>query len=194
MRIVIASKNENKIAEVERVLEDVGFPVDIVRDAQWPDVEETEPTLAGNALLKARAVVDTTGLAAVADDTGLFVDALNGAPGVRSARFAGLDASDEANVSKLLSVMEHERNRSAHFKTAIAFVTPDGDELVVEGVLDGAIGSAQRGTNGFGYDPIFVVGNQTLAERSSEEKAHMSHRALALHELAAALRNTGRTL
>lgn len=190
MRIVIASKNRHKIAEVERVLEGVGFPVDIVRGARWPDVEETEPTLAGNALLKARAVVDATGLAAVADDTGLFVDALDGAPGVHSARYAGGNAADEANISKLLHAMEGVDDRQAHFKTVIAYVTSDGEETIVQGVLHGAIGSERRGAHGFGYDPVFVVDGRTLAEYTAQQKAAMSHRAIALRNLAAALRDS----
>jgi XTP/dITP diphosphohydrolase len=187
MRIVIASKNEHKIAEVERSLGDVGLDVDIVRGLRWPDVEETDKTLTGNALLKARAVVAATGLPAVADDTGLFVDALGGAPGVHSARYAGADASDEENVSKLLHELEGGEDRSARFVTAIAFVTPDGWELTVDGVLEGNIGTQRCGTNGFGYDPVFVVEGRTLAERTAQEKAVMSHRSRALRAFADSL-------
>ena len=191
MRIVIASKNEHESGEVRRILGDVGLDVDIVSGLRWPDVEETAKTLAGNALLKARAVVVATGLPAVADDTGLFVDALGGAPGVHSARYAGADASDEDNVSKLLRELEGGGDRSARFVTAIAYVTPSGHELTVEGVLEGSIETHRRGPNGFGYDPVFVVEGRTLAERTAAEKSVMSHRARAFRAFADALAEAG---
>ncbi|MGI9641743.1 MAG: non-canonical purine NTP pyrophosphatase, partial [Acidimicrobiia bacterium] len=138
-------------------------------------------------LLKARAVVTATGHAAVADDTGLEVDALDGAPGVHTARYAGLDATYEQNVTKLLAEMEGEQERSARFRTAVAMVTPSGDELVVEGVLEGSIPHQRRGDGGFGYDPVFEVDGRTLAEIPPEEKNAISHRALALRALAEAI-------
>lgn len=186
-RLVVASKNPDKIAEVEEVLAGLGVVREIVRDLDWPDVDETEPTLVGNALLKARAVQQVTGLTAVADDTGLEVDALGGEPGVHTARFAGLDATYADNVAKLLEEMEGVRKRSARFRTAIALVDPDGKELTVEGVVEGEITTEQRGQRGFGYDPVFAVRGRTFAEMGSEEKHRISHRALALRALAAAL-------
>lgn len=186
--VVVASKNPDKIAEVEAVLADLDPPVAVIPGHEWADIDETEDTLEGNALVKARAVCAATGHAAIADDTGLEVDALGGAPGVATARFAGEDATYQDNVAKLLADLRGERNRSARFRTAIALVTPSGEELVVEGVLEGVITEAGRGKGGFGYDPVFAVGGSTLAEISTDEKNRISHRALALRALAARLR------
>jgi len=185
--VVVASKNADKVAEVAAVLAGLDPPIVVIDGHTWPDVEETEDTLAGNALLKARAVVAASGHAAVADDTGLEVDALGGAPGVTTARYAGDDATYEDNVNKMLREMEGAKCRSARFRTAVALVTPEGDELVVEGVLDGAITMQRRGSGGFGYDPIFEVDGRTLAEISPTEKNVISHRAKALRALAEAL-------
>ena len=186
-RVVVASKNPDKIREVEAVLERTDHPWKIVRGLDWPDVDETEPTLEGNALLKALAVSEATGLAAIGDDTGLEVDALDGRPGVFSARFAGPEASYEQNVDRLLAELEGVSNRSARFRTAIAFVVPGSEPLIVEGVLEGAITEERRGNRGFGYDPVFVVGEHTYAEMSDDEKNKISHRARALRALVAAL-------
>lgn len=186
-RVVVASKNPDKVREVEQVLAALDLGIEVVRGLDWPDVEETEDTLEGNALLKARAVRDSTGLAALADDTGLEVDALGGAPGVRAARFAGPDAGYDQNVDKLLAMMEGAPDRRARFRTVVAVVDASGAELLVEGVLEGSIGLERRGTGGFGYDPVFVVGDRTLAEFAADEKNRVSHRALALAALAAEL-------
>ncbi len=186
-RLVVASKNPDKITEVEEVLAGLGLVGEIVRGLEWPDVEETEPTLAGNALLKARAVRHATGLTAVADDTGLEVDALGGEPGVHTARYAGPDATYADNVAKLLSEMEGVKRRTARFRTAIALVDQSGKELTVEGVVEGEITAERRGNGGFGYDPVFSVRGRTVAEMGSQEKHRISHRALALRALAAAL-------
>ena len=190
--VVVASKNVDKIAEVESVLAKLEHPVTVIPDHYWEDVEEIEKTLSGNALLKARAVVAATGHAAIADDTGLEVVALGGAPGVLTARYAGENATNSENVEKMLREMEGVEDRTARFRTAIALVTPDGDELVVEGVLTGSITTERRGGGGFGYDPIFEVSSssgkgRTLAEIPAEEKNVISHRALALRALADAL-------
>jgi XTP/dITP diphosphohydrolase len=182
--VVVASKNVDKIAEVRAVLAMLDPPIPVLTGHDWPDVDETEDTLAGNALLKARAVCVATGHAAVADDTGLEVDALDGAPGVFTARFAGPDATYDDNIDKLLSVLEGVENRKARFRTVIALVTPSSAEVVVEGVLEGAILSERRGAGGFGYDPIFEVDGVTLAEMGSESKNEISHRAVALGLLA----------
>jgi XTP/dITP diphosphohydrolase len=186
-RVVVASKNPDKIREVEAVLERMDHPWEIVRGLDWPDVDETEPTLEGNALLKALAASEATGLAALADDTGLEVEALGGRPGVLSARFAGTDATYDQNVDRLLAEMEGVDHRSARFRTAIALVVPGSEPLVVEGVLEGEIAKERRGERGFGYDPVFAVGDRTYAEMSDDEKSAISHRARALQALAAAL-------
>jgi XTP/dITP diphosphohydrolase len=185
--VVVASKNADKIAEVEAVLASIDPPIIVILGHVWDDVEETEDTLAGNALLKARAVVTATGHAAIADDTGLEVDALGGAPGVTTARYAGEHATYDDNVDKMLRELEGVASRSARFRTAVALVTPDGEELVVEGVLAGVITTQRRGDGGFGYDPIFEVDGQTLAEIPADVKNEISHRARALYALAQAL-------
>jgi XTP/dITP diphosphohydrolase len=181
---VVASHNADKIREVEQVLQALADPPGIVRGLSWPAIDETEPTLAGNALLKARTVAAFTGEVALADDTGLEVDALGGAPGVRTARFAGADATYADNVAKLLAEMRDHEQRGARFRTAVALVEPDGDEVVVEGVLEGSIAREARGSGGFGYDPVFELDDgRTLAELPEAEKNVISHRARALHAL-----------
>lgn len=189
--VVVASKNVDKIAEVEAVLGSLDPPVAVIPGHVWDDVEENEDTLAGNALLKARAVVAATGHAAVADDTGLEVDALDGGPGVKTARYAGIEATYAQNVDKMLRDLAGIEDRTARFRTAVALVTPTGEELVVEGVLEGVITTERRGDGGFGYDPIFEVDGRTLAEIPTEEKNQISHRALALLALGKKLRSQG---
>lgn len=186
-RIVLATKNPDKRAELVEVLAGVPSVGEVVEGLAWPDVDETEDTLEGNALLKARAVVEATGVTAVADDTGLEVGSLDGAPGVLTARYAGPDATYDDNVNALLAALDGVSDRAAAFRTAVALVTPDGDELVVEGVLEGAISTERRGSGGFGYDPIFEVGGRTLAEIPSVEKHAISHRGRALRALVEAL-------
>lgn len=181
-RVVVASKNPDKITEIEDILRDaVG---EIVRDLDWPDVEETGATLEENALLKARAVLLATGLPSVADDTGLEVEALGGAPGVRTARFSGPNATYASNVEQLLKEMNGVDDRSARFRTVAVLARPGDTELVAEGVLQGRIALSPRGSSGFGYDPVFEVGDRTLAEMGPVEKNLLSHRARALRALA----------
>lgn len=189
---VLATANPHKTIEMAAVLEELGFAV-LPRPEGLADVDETSDTLVGNALLKAHAVMQASGEASIADDTGLFVDALDGAPGVYSARYSGEGATDEKNVAKLLDALEgvEPTKRTATFRTVIAVAYPDGTELVVEGVLPGVINFGPRGENGFGYDPIFVPDlgeDRTLAEMTLEEKNVHSHRARALRALAEALR------
>jgi XTP/dITP diphosphohydrolase len=183
-RLVVASKNPDKILEIEDVLGEAGVAGEIVRGLEWPDVDETGETLEENALLKARAVVEVVGLPTVADDTGLEVAALDGRPGVRTARFAGEDATYADNVTRLLREMDGVADRRATFRTAVALVMPDGSEIVVDGSLDGVIAETARGDDGFGYDPVFEVEGRTLAEMGVSEKNKVSHRARALRSLA----------
>ena len=185
--MVVASKNPDKIAEIEEVLAESGMVDEIVRGLDWPDVEESGSTLEENALLKARAVSDTTGLPVIADDTGLEVAALGGAPGVHTARFAGDEASYEDNVAKLIEVLRGREDRTARFRTVVALVFPDGGEIVADGSLEGEIIDTARGSRGFGYDPVFAVDGKTLAEMTLEEKNTLSHRARAIRALAASL-------
>jgi XTP/dITP diphosphohydrolase len=188
--VVVASKNPDKIAEVEAVLAALDPVIVVLPGHEWADIDEIEDSLTGNALLKARAVCAATGHAAVADDTGLEVDALDGAPGVHTARYAGEDATSDDNIDKLLETLVGVTDRTARFRTAIALVTPSSAEVVVEGVLEGVITTERRGDGGFGYDPIFEItgdaggDTRTLAQMSSEEKNVMSHRAVALRLLA----------
>ena len=186
-RLVVASKNPDKIAEIEKVLAESGLDIELVKDLDWPDVEETGATLEENALKKAREVSEATGLPALADDTGLFVDALGGLPGVNTARFAGEQASYADNVARLLEELNGVEERSASFRTVIALVT-DAGELVAEGVLQGRIAESPRGNGGFGYDSVFeIVSGRTLAELDQGGKNDVSHRAKALRNLSAEL-------
>lgn len=184
-RLVIASKNRDKLVEIEEVLGEVGLAAEIVHDLDWDDVEETGLTLEENALLKARAVTAAVGLPSVGDDTGLEVAALDGRPGVYTSRFAGPRATYADNVKLLLETMDGVDDRRATFRTVAALVMPDGSELVAEGRVDGVITTEPRGTDGFGYDPVFEVEGLTLAELGLEGKNRLSHRARALRALAA---------
>ena len=187
MKIVLATHNHDKEIELQHSLRGLG--VEICSLSEYPDIgdiEETGTTLLENSLLKAHTVYNRTGLPAIADDTGLEVDALDGAPGVYSARFAGADATYEDNLNKLLFSMEEvsEERRSARFRTVISFV--DGNqELWTEGHIDGKIIDFPRGNSGFGYDPVFYIPQleKTFAELSTEEKNKISHRGLALQKL-----------
>ena len=186
-RLAVASKNPDKIREIEVVLGVFGLADEIVRGVDWDDVEETGETLEDNALLKARAVVEATGLPVIADDTGLEVTALGGEPGVNTARFAGPNATYADNVARMLAEMERVEDRSARFVTVVALVFPDGVEVLAEGSVDGWITSTPRGRGGFGYDPIFEVDGVTLAEMTPDQKNEVSHRARAIQELVKSL-------
>jgi XTP/dITP diphosphohydrolase len=187
IRLVLATRNQGKVAELQRILDDVEL-LD-AEDAGVPDVEETGDTFADNALLKARAAVAASGLPAIADDSGLSVVALGGEPGVRSARYAGAHGDDEANLRLVLERMDGQAQRSARFVCAAALVAPDGREWVVEGTVEGELITEPRGTGGFGYDPIFVPeGEQrTTAEMSPHEKDAISHRGKAFRALRGAV-------
>jgi XTP/dITP diphosphohydrolase len=185
--VVAATANPGKLAEISEILEGV---VELrPRPAEVPDVVEDAPDLVGNARLKARAIASATGLAALADDTGLEVAALDGAPGVRSARFAGEDATDDDNVTLLLESLERADDRRATFHT-VAIVVAEGGEVICHGRCDGVIATERRGEGGFGYDPVFVPNDgdgRTFAEMASDEKHRISHRGRALRALAAEL-------
>jgi XTP/dITP diphosphohydrolase len=191
LRLVLASANPHKAAEIAAVLSAV-MEVDLVpRPDHVPDVVEDGETLLDNARLKARALVAATGEAAVADDTGLEVDALGGAPGVYSARYAGEDATYADNVAKLLDELgalgDGGGERCARFKTVALAAFPDGSEVWAEGVMEGTITTAPRGEHGFGYDPVFepVDGDgRTFAEMTPAEKDAVSHRGRAFRALA----------
>jgi XTP/dITP diphosphohydrolase len=196
-RVVLATRNAHKVVELRRILHAAGLEVELVGMDAYPDVPEvpeTGATFEENALLKARAVARATGEIALADDSGLAVDALNGMPGVLSARWAGVGGghSDEANLRLVLAQIADvpDERLGASFECAAAAVFPGGRELVVRGRLAGAITREPRGTNGFGYDPIFVPtsGARTTAELGDDEKDAISHRGIAFRALAAQLR------
>jgi XTP/dITP diphosphohydrolase len=184
LTLVCASANPDKVAEIQALLGDV---VELLpRPADIPDVVEDADTLEGNARLKAAAIVAATGTAAVADDTGLEVDALDGAPGVRTGRYAGEEATYAENRGKLLAALDGERDRRARFRTVAMVVWPDGREVTAVGVCDGTIAPAERGERGFGYDPLFVPvdgDGRTFAEMSDAEKHALSHRGRAFRAL-----------
>lgn len=183
MRLVLASANPDKAAEIAAILAAHDL---LPRPPDVPDVDETGTTLEENARLKAVALVEATGEAAVADDTGLEVTALDGAPGVYSARYAGEGATYADNVAKLLAVLEGVADRRARFRTVALARFPDGREVLAEGVVDGTIAETPRGVAGFGYDPLFVPDGgdgRTFAEMTAEEKHAVSHRGRAFRAL-----------
>ena len=196
-RFVLATTNPNKAREIREIFfaEGVGAEL-LARPAHVPDIEETEATLLGNALLKARTLVGATGMACIAEDTGIEVEALGGAPGVRSARYAGEPADDEANVDKVLAELAHLEDpdrRRARFVTVAVACWPDGRELVAEGMVEGRVAPRRLGAGGFGYDPVFVPDEGDgrtfgeMAAASPEAKHALSHRGRALRALAEAL-------
>lgn len=188
--IVCATANPGKVAEIADLLPD-GWAL-LPRPATVGDVIEDAGTLVGNARLKARAILAATGKAAVADDTGLEVAALGGAPGVDTAVYAGEGCTDADNRRKMLGVLSGVSDRSARFVTVVLVAWPDGSETIVEGVCAGRIAEAERGDRGFGFDQLFVPDDgdgRTFAEMSADEKNAISHRGRAFRELAAGLRN-----
>ncbi|GAA3232766.1 RdgB/HAM1 family non-canonical purine NTP pyrophosphatase [Actinocorallia longicatena] len=194
MKIVLATRNEGKIVELRRLLTDYDV-VGLEEFPDAPDVPETELTFAGNALLKAHAIARHTGLPAVSDDSGLCVDALNGMPGVLSARWSGRFGAGEKDLRNLQLVLDQlgdvqDGARGGHFMCAAAIAYPDGRSQVVEGRMEGVILREPRGTGGFGYDPIFLVEElgKTTAELTPDEKSAVSHRGRAFRALAELLR------
>ncbi len=194
MRLVMATANPDKALELSAIFRDeLGGLVELVaRPQEVAPVEETGESLLDNARLKAVALVEATGEAAVADDTGLEVDALGGEPGTRAARYAGEGATYSDNVAKLLAALEGEKVRRARFRTVVLCRFPDGSEIVGEGTVEGEILTSPRGEGGFGYDPVFAPqggGGRSFAEMGPDEKHQLSHRGRALRSFAAHLKN-----
>lgn len=194
-RLILATRNPGKITELRAILADAGLGHELVgTDAypEIPDVKETGVTFAENALLKAHTLARATGLPAVADDSGLCVDVLGGAPGIFSARWSGTHGDDTANLELLLAQLSDisEDHRAAHFACAAALALPDGTERVVEGRLSGTLRHVPAGTNGFGYDPILQPDGETrtCAQLSPEEKNAISHRGKAFRALVPVVR------
>ena len=193
MKAVLASKNQHKLAEISKIV--AQFGIELVLQSELGldiDVDETGETFEENSMLKARAVMEASGMPAIADDSGLMVDALDGAPGVYSARYGGShDRTDEERYRYLLSNLENvpDEKRSAKFVSVITLLYPDGHAIVARGECPGPILHAPRGENGFGYDPVFFVTSEgkSMAELSPERKNEISHRARALQVLAARL-------
>ncbi|MGV1036207.1 MAG: RdgB/HAM1 family non-canonical purine NTP pyrophosphatase [Candidatus Nanopelagicales bacterium] len=191
-RIVLATRNQHKVAEVQRILKAAGAAIDLVGIDELPqvipDVAETGSTFGENALLKARAVAAAAGLPAIADDSGICVDALNGMPGVLSARWAGSHGDDHANLDLVLDQLADvpAERRGAQFVCVVAFAQPNGDAETFTGSVAGHLTTQRRGEGGFGYDPVFVPDGYsvTTAEMSASEKDAISHRGKALRALA----------
>lgn len=185
MKFIIATHNKKKLSELERILSPLGIEAvtDKMLGIALDEVEETGETFKENAALKARAACLQSGLPAIADDSGLMVDALDGAPGVYSARYAGEGASDGERISKLLKALENvpAQARTARFVSCVCCVLPDGRELYAQASCEGHIAHAPQGSGGFGYDPVFLQSDgRTFAELSAEEKDKISHRGGAL--------------
>lgn len=194
LRLVCATANAHKVAEIAPIL---GDAVELIpRPAGVPEVVEDADTLLGNARLKALSLVAATGMAAIADDTGLFIDALGGGPGVHTAYFAGPQASYADNRAKTLAVLDGRplADRTAQFRTVALICWPDGGELAVEGVCPGVIATEEHEGRGWGYDPLFIPdghGGRTFSEMTDEEKNAISHRGRAFSALVEALRAAG---
>lgn len=186
LKLVVASKNSGKIKEFQRILQLDSQGIELVIDVEIPEVAETGSTFEENALLKATSIAKFTGIPAIADDSGLAIDALNGAPGILSARWSGGD--DNENIKKVLDEIKGvpESKRGAKFVAVIALAKPTGENLIVRGELQGRIRRSPAGENGFGYDPIFEpisCDGRTLAELDPSEKDAISHRSLALAQI-----------
>lgn len=184
-RLVMATGNPGKLRELERMLDDLDVDVVSLADLGLASPVEDGDTFEDNALIKARAAARGAGLVALADDSGLEVDALGGAPGVRSARYAGEDADDQANNDKVLAAMAGIPDRRARFVSAVAVVTPDGREWVVRGTMEGHVLEAADGDGGFGYDPLFRTEGQSVSNGrlSAADKDRLSHRGEALRAI-----------
>ena len=187
MKILFASKNKNKFEEIKEIFSDSDF--EIIYDDSLEDVVEDRDTIIGNAQKKSEEIFEKHNVPVISDDSGLFVEALNNEPGVKTARYAGETATAEDNIQKLLNNLENEDNRNAFFQTVLYFF--DGNNrLDTEGILSGIITTSPRGDNGFGYDPVFEVDGKTLAELSFEEKTKISHRKIATEKMFTLLSET----
>ncbi len=183
MKFVLASQNKHKLVEMQSILSAHGVEVVLESDVGLHvDVEETGESFAENAMLKAKAVMEASGLPAIADDSGVCVDALNGGPGIYSARYGGPELDDAGRYRLLLENMRGAKTRAAHFTSAIACIFPNGDTIEAEGICPGTIAFAPQGDGGFGYDPVFFLPElrKTYAQLTAEEKAAVSHRGKAL--------------
>ena len=190
MKLLVATNNQGKLKEFNKILGELGIECVSLRDMGiTADVEETGTTFLENALLKATEIYQIANMPTIADDSGLMVDALNGEPGVYSARYAGEPSDDCRNMDKLLANLKNEQNRTARFKSVIAAVFSEDDIIVSEGECEGVIIDEKRGNNGFGYDPIFYVEElgKTFAEMTDAEKNSLSHRGKAIRALKAQL-------
>ncbi|MBR5826720.1 MAG: XTP/dITP diphosphatase [Clostridia bacterium] len=187
MKILIATHNKHKLGEMARILEPMGYEVVTDTDLGFvlTEAEENGSTFLENARIKAESGCKESGIPCIADDSGLCVDALNGEPGVFSARYSGEHGDDKANNEKLLFNLKDvpDEKRTARFMCSICVSFPDGSEITAEGACEGKIGYEYRGNNGFGYDPLFMVGDKSFAELSAEEKDAVSHRGNALKKL-----------
>lgn len=186
MKIILASNNKNKIAELKQILSPLGYEVISQSEAGVNiEVEETGTTFEENSMIKAKAVYEISKMAVIADDSGLEVDYLDKAPGVYSHRYAGENATDKDRCKKILSELDGvpDEKRTARFVCVISYIDSNGNASVLRGECEGIIGREMKGDNGFGYDPIFMIGDKSFAEISSEEKNKISHRANALKKL-----------
>lgn len=196
MKALLASGNRGKLRELQEIFRNTGLELVSCADAgvALPQVEETGATYLENARLKAEALARSSGMPALADDSGLEVDSLGGAPGVRSARYAGNQATDADNIAHLLAEMADRTARSARFRCVLVLAWPDGGAVSAEGMLEGAIAREERGKNGFGYDPVFVLPDgRHVAELPAGEKDAISHRSKAAKNLVSALARAGKT-
>ena len=193
MEVILATSNKAKIREIIQILgNDIDYKT-MSDFPDWPDVEETEDTFKGNALLKSSVLAQRYNMPAIADDSGLVVEALDGEPGVHSSRYSGEGATDEKNMAKLLNNLQEEKNRKAAFKTVVVYKEPDGEEIIAAGEVEGRIVEAPVGGGGFGYDPVFVPDgfDKTFAQMSSQEKNELSHRGKAINNLRNILQQKG---
>jgi XTP/dITP diphosphohydrolase len=184
MKLVFASNNKHKLREISHILDNKITLLSLDKINIHQDIPEDEPLIEGNALFKARYVYNATGLNVFADDTGLEIEALNGQPGVHSARFAGESKDSSANITKVLTMLKGIENRKARFRTVIALIF-DSKEYLFEGIISGTIIEEKRGDEGFGYDPVFIPDGKklTFAQMTLTEKNKISHRAIAFEKL-----------
>lgn len=183
---ILASNNAHKLDELKEKLKPFNINVISQKEAGYDiEVDETGETFKENAILKAEAIYNLSKMPVIADDSGLEIDALDGKPGVHSKRFAGENTTDYDRIKKILTMMKdvEKQKRTARFKTVICYINEYGEKHIFEGVVEGEIGCEAKGTNGFGYDPIFIYNNKTFAEMTSEEKNEVSHRGRATQKL-----------